>query len=398
MSADLFRIGVVLSPRAWSGRLHAFIADHVPEVELVMVRDQQAAIEAGADVLLIDDATPWLTSSFVEQAESRGVRLVGIYDRGDGGVGQSRLAALGLTHLLEEGMPPDDVVFLLDRLRPAPGEERLDLGNTGIRERVAVEPGTVVAVGGPSGSGAREVALGFAGEWAVQGWRTLLVDANEATPGMARRLGLGVYPHVLTAVERSREVGVSGVVASLADRVGRRGFDVVVGLPATRDWDRLVPNDVAALLDTCRNGWDRIVVTTSPMIEDLQRWGDRFGVSRRVLAGADMAIGCCEPTPRGILRYLDWIAEASRLRTDISTVVNKVPRSSRVGADVIRQLRDVGGALIDDVYEVPFDRRVVTAEWDGVEVPKGPFRKALAVIAETAGTQSLRSRFTEVSS
>ena len=71
--------------------------------------------------LLIDDATPWLTSSFVDRAESQGIRLVGIYDRQDGGVGQSRLAELGLTHLLEEAMPPDDVVFLLDRLRPAPG-------------------------------------------------------------------------------------------------------------------------------------------------------------------------------------------------------------------------------------------------------------------------------------
>ena len=54
-------------------------------------------------------------------------------------------------------------------------------------------------------------------------------------------------------------------------------------------------------------------MTTSPLIEDLQRWGDRFGVSRRVLAIADVVVGCCEPTPRGVLRYLDWIAEAARL-------------------------------------------------------------------------------------
>jgi hypothetical protein len=142
-----------------------------------------------------------------------------------------------------------------------------------------------------------------------------------------------------------------------------------------------VPNDVEALLDTCRNGWDRIVVTSSPLIEDLQRWGDRFGVSRRVLAIADGAIGCCEPTPRGVLRYLDWIAETSRLRTDVVTVLNKVPRSRRVAAEANRQLRDVGGALIDDVFEVPFDRRVAAAEWDGVDVTSGSFRKALGALA-----------------
>ena len=61
MSGALFRIGVVLSPRPWSGRLHAFIADHVPGVELTMVRDQQAVMEVLPDVLLIDDSTPWLT-------------------------------------------------------------------------------------------------------------------------------------------------------------------------------------------------------------------------------------------------------------------------------------------------------------------------------------------------
>ena len=126
-------------------------------------------------------------------------------------------------------------------------------------------------------------------------------------------------------------------------------------------------------------------MTTSPMIEDLQRWGDRFGVSRRVLTNADDVVGCCEPTPRGILRYFDWIAETSRLRPDVTTVLNKVPRSSRVGAESIRQLRDVGGGLIDDIHELPFDRRVAAAEWDGVEVPRGPFRKALGAIAMEIG-------------
>jgi hypothetical protein len=381
VTGELFRVGVVLSPRAWSGRLHAFIADHVPGVELVMVRDQQAAIEALPHVLLIDDSTPWLTPSFVDRADGLSIRLVGVYDRRDGSVGQSRLAELGLTHLLEEEMPPDDVVFLLDRLRPAAGTERPTIGRGDDADDAGGEPGSIVAVGGPSGSGAREVAVGLVGEWAGLGWRTLLVDTNEITPGVARRLGVSTYPHLLTAIDRLGAEGVAGIEASLGDVVGGRRYDVIAGIPTTRDWDRLVPNDVEALLDTCRNGWDRIVVTSSPLIEDLQRWGDRFGVSRRVLAIADGAIGCCEPTPRGVLRYLDWIAETSRLRSDVVTVLNKVPRSRRVAAEANRQLRDVGGALIDDVFEVPFDRRVAAAEWDGVDVNGGSFRKALEAIA-----------------
>ena len=55
----------------------------------------------------------------------------------------------------------------------------------------------------------------------------------------------------------------------------------------------------------------------------------------------------------------------------------------RSAAEAARQLRDVGGALIDDVAEVPFDRAVAVAEWDGVLVNRGPFRKAVAsIVAE----------------
>lgn len=394
MTVELFRIGVVLSPRSWSGRLHAFIADHVPGVELVMVRDQQAAVESAPHVLLIDDSTPWLTTSFVDRADGLGIRLVGVYDRLDGGIGRGQLDGLGITHLLEEAMPPDDVVFLLERLRPA-FEDQDSSEPSETYHELADGRGIVVAVGGPSGSGAREIALGLASEWGSEGWRTLLVDANETTPGIARRLGLGTYPHVLAAIDRLPIEGRAGVIAALADRSRSRSFDVLVGLPSTRDWDRLVAIDVEALLETCRDDWDRVVVTSGPLVEDLQRWGDRFGVSRRVLAVADSVVGCCEPTPRGILRYLDWLGDVSRLRSQTVTVVNKVPRAKRIAAEARNQLRDVAGSWIDDVVEVPFDPRVVAAEWDGTEVGRGPFRKAmpqLAAIAEQQRTPVRASR------
>jgi CO dehydrogenase nickel-insertion accessory protein CooC1 len=387
MSVELFRIGVVLSPRPWSGRLHSFIADHVHEVELVVVRDQRAAIEAAADVLLIDDSTPWLNSRFVEEAERAGLRLVGVYDRIDGGVGRDRLASLGLTHLIEEAMPSDDIVFLLDRLRPVSGLVQGEAHADNEQLLPDGERGAVVAAGGPSGSGAREIAIALAAEWASQGFSTLLIDANETTPGVARRLGLGVYPHLLTAVDRVRVEGPSGVSAALADRVGPLPFDVIVGLPTPRDWDRLVGNDVAALLDACRLRWERIVVTTSPLIEDLQRWGDRFGNSRRTLAGVDAIIGCAEPSPRGVLRYLDWLADTAATRSKILTVINKTPKAKRSAADAARQLFDIGGALIDDISEIPFDRHVGLAEWDGTLVKRGKFTKSIAAVVQATERQ-----------
>ena len=392
MSVEQFRIGVVLSPRRWSGRLHAFVADHVRDVELIVVRDQRAAIEAATHVLLIDDATPWLNSRFVEEAERAEIRLVGVYDRADDGAGRARLADLGLTHLIEETMPPDDIVFLLDRLRPAVearhGKRSLD----GEQLPLGGERGAVIASGGPSGSGAREIAIALATDWAAQGWSTLLIDANETTPGVARRLGLGVYPHLLTAVDRVRVDGVAGADAALADRMAGLPFDVIVGLPTPRDWDRLVGNDMEAVLDACRDRWDRVVVTTSPLIEDLQRWGDRFGNSRRVLSIADVVVGCAEPSPRGVLRYLDWLADVASLRSTVVTVMNKSPKTKRIATEAVRQLRDVGGALIDEVVEVPFDRSVNIAEWDGVLVKHGPFRKAVgSIIADVERQLALTS-------
>ena len=398
MSVELFRIGVVLSPRPWSGRLHSFIADHVHEVELVVVRDQRAAIEAAADVLLIDDSTPWLNARFVEEAERAGLRLVGVYDRVDGGVGRDRLASLGLTHLIEEAMPSDDIVFLLDRLRPVcglvQGEPRADEDEQLLPDG---ERGAVVAAGGPSGSGAREIAIALAAEWASQGFSTLLIDANETTPGVARRLGLGVHPHLLTAIDRVRVEGPSGVSAALADRVRPLPFDVIVGLPTPRDWDRLVGNDVAALLDACRSRWERIVVTTSPLVEDLQRWGDRFGNSRRLLAAADTIVGCAEPSPRGVLRYLDWLADVAGARSKVLTVINRAPKAKRSAADAARQILDIGGGLIDDIVEVPFDRLVGVAEWDGTLVKRGKFTKSVAAIVQ-ATERELALASIEVSS
>jgi hypothetical protein len=382
MSVELFRIGVVLSPRRWSGRLHAFIADHVRDVELIVVRDQRAAIEAATDVLLIDDATPWLNARFVDEAERAGVRLVGVYDRADGGAGRDRLATLGLTHLIEETMPADDIVFLLDRLRPT--ADTVHEGGNVADEPVGRdgERGRVVAVGGPSGSGAREAAIALAAEWTSRGWSTLLIDANETTPGVARRLGLGVYPHLLTAVDRVRVNGPSAVGAGLADPVAGVAFDVIVGLATPRDWDRLVGNDVDGLLEVCRARWERIVLTTSPLIEDLQRWGDRFGNSRRLLAGADVVVGCAEPSPRGVLRYLDWLVDVTAIRSSVVTVINKIPRPKRQATQAARQLGDVGGALIDDVAFMPFDRSVEAAERDGTLVKRGPFTNAVAAVVD----------------
>lgn len=380
MSVSAFRVGVVLAARPWPSRLHGFVSDHVPDIDLVVVRDQRAALEAEVDVLVVDDTTPWLTPSFVAAAHDAGIQVVGIYDRTDAGGGKARLAQLGLTHLMEAAMPPDDAVFLLERLRPTNRSIRTPQDNQPSRDHEPVN-GRIVAVGGPSGSGAREVAVALAAAWGSGGTRTLLIDLNETTPGIARRLGLPLYPHVLTAAERLAANEPDAVLSAVADLPASIPFDVIVGLPSPRDWDRLLADDVASILSASSGTWDRVVVATGPIIEDMQRWADRFGVSRHALAAADAAVGCCEPSPRGVLRFTDWGADVRDLRDDLHVVVNKLPSSRWVAAEVRSQLTDVGGSFMPDIHELPLDRRVEAAEWDGHLVARGPFTKAVARIA-----------------
>jgi Mrp family chromosome partitioning ATPase len=388
MSGASFRVGVVLAARPWPSRLHGFVSDHVPDIDLVVVRDQRAALEAEVDVLVVDDTTPWLTPSFVAAADEAGIQIVGIYDRTDAGGGKARLAALGLTHLMEAAMPPDDAVFLLERLRPTHRSRRTLRENPRSHDHERVD-GRIVAVGGPSGSGAREVAVALAATWGIGGNRAVLVDLNETTPGIARRLGLPLYPHVLTAAERLAVKDPDAVLSAVADLPASIPFDVIVGLPSPRDWDRLMADDVASILSACSGTWDRVVVATGPIIEDMQRWADRFGASRHALASADAVVGCCEPSPRGVLRFTDWGADVRDLRDDLHVVINKVPRSRWIAAEVRNQLADVGGSFMPAIDELPLDRRVEAAEWDGQLVARGPFTKAVAHVASSIDSRLL---------
>jgi hypothetical protein len=96
------------------------------------------------------------------------------------------------------------------------------------------------------------------------------------------------------------------------------------------------------------------------------------------LASADVVVGCCEPSPRGVLRFFDWVGDVAGLRSSIVAVINRVPRSRQAAGQVASQVRDVCGRFLDGVHEVPFDRMVAAAEWDGVLVRHGRFCKAVS--------------------
>ena len=154
---------------------------------------------------------------------------------------------------------------------------------------------------------------------------------------------------------------------------------MIAGLPAASEWERFTPADADVLVAGCRTGWRQTVVTTSPVVEDLHRWVDRYGLSRHLLTSAPAVVGVCEATPRGVLRFVDWLAECQPATT-VMTVVNKVPSSRFSSAEVVEQLGSLCGDRVAVALVVPFDRRVVAAEWDATPPARGPFTKALGAV------------------
>ncbi|MFP5377299.1 MAG: MinD/ParA family protein, partial [Acidimicrobiia bacterium] len=218
----------------------------------------------------------------------------------------------------------------------------------------------------------------------------VLVDVDEVNPGVARRLGLALHPHLLDALDAVHAGPGTDAADPLGDALarpalgpaGRLGFDVITGLANRDDWALARGGDVAALLDALRARWGVVVVNLGPHLEDLTRWVDRFGASRAALGVADAVVGVCEASPRGVLRFLDWLAEASALvpSRPVHVVVNRVPRSAFRAAEVLERLRADAGGRLASVDLVPEDPAVRRAEWAGEVVGGRRFRRAVAVV------------------
>ena len=275
----------------WSGRLHAFIADHVHDVELFIVRDQRAALEASPHVLLIDDVDAVVDTDVRGRRPRATTFAWSACTTADGGVGRARLAALGLTHLLEEAMPPEDVVFLLDRLRPTGSVDRGD-SSAAMARRRRMPSGAQWLRSADHPDPAHESSLSVWRQHLAGAGRSDLAHRRSTRRLRASPAGSGSACTRTCSRRRPDPRRTAGGARSLARRRAaaaavrrdRRHADARgTGIAS-------LPQRCRGRCSTrCRDGWERVVVTTSPLIEDLQRWGDRFGISRRVLAIADVS-------------------------------------------------------------------------------------------------------------
>lgn len=379
MTATL-RIAIAHSTQPWRREVLNFVAAHVADVSLTTLRDTRSLADESIDALLVDALSPLLDAELVRRAEIRGIPLIGITGGTDDRDARDRFERFGIHEVLDGSVPVAELVRRIEAsVRALSGpvvDSRLltnaaDLGHRANGDTV----GVLVAIGGPSGAGRTEVTAVLAAGLARSA-PTIIVDTSEASPHVARRLHLAVHPHLLTLLDARRgnggQPGESDPVgASLArpapgSLAQALPFDVIAGLASTDDWSALRPSELAALVDDIRRRWRVVVVTTSPVIEDLPDCG-RYAVSRRLLRDADRVVGVCTPSPHGILKFVDWLVEAHSVRPDraIDVVVNKAPRWPWKRDQVLDQLRETVGPYVRSITFTPLDRRIASAEWDG---------------------------------
>lgn len=385
-------LGLALSTRSWRSALQRHCRDHVADINASLLRDGIDAATGDVSVVMLDDDTSWLSPPAMAQMRDAGVVVIGLYDPAESdGHGERHLQRLGVDVVVPCSLGTEELLEVVRSVAPDPqiAERFAELVEVE-GDRIPRGERQIIAVGGPAGAGATEVSLGLCQLWG--GIRPILIDVDESYPSVARRLGLAIHPHIVTAVEALRGERLSldpsdtneleGCLARSVVGAGSLPFDVIVGLASRDDWSLLRPDDAASLVEELGARWPLVVARLGSNLEDLSRLGNRFEVSRTVAKRATRILGVCDGTSVGVLRFLDWLVDVVSLvgDTPIDVVINRCPSSASARAQLLQQLREIAGPRIGDVVMCKRDNRVERAAWDGGLVRRGPFLKALGVL------------------
>ncbi len=412
---DLPGIAIVRSTRSWARTLHRYVVDHGGAIVRTRPLEERQALEDEYDILIVDDVSSFLSAHIVEELHRRGRRVLGVYDptefsaSAEQTTGRQRLLRLGVDKTIEAQAMPEEFVRVIEDLKPerhTPAEPQdhfendpailsRDFTAEGLdayaRQTTTSTPtpglvrvpvperrfGHVTAVFGASGgSGVTEVAIELARSLGRRGERSVLIDGDEVAPSLAQRLSLSLHPNLRTAVDVV-EHGTGRLSECLVGVASN--LEVLVGLPHPKDWVELRGSDMTSVINEMARGRPQVVVNASPSIEDLTMFGtaDRFGISRAVIATADTIVLVCPPTPMGVARLLDRIADLSELAENkpVHVVINRSQKGAFKRKEIAREIQRSFGPA--GIHFLPADLNVERAAWEGTLVPSGEFTKAL---------------------
>ena len=364
------------SPRPWMQEVHFFLVDHGGALVQGYVLSADDAAAGRADVLIIDDTCSFLSRRLVLDLHRIGTKVIGVFDPIDGEAGEERLRNLGVDECVESDAPVEAFLAAIKRLADPdlrttspPEPDRLK-GEAGAGRVIAV-----AAAGG--GAGATEVAIAVATRMRSKGRSVALVDADEVTPSVAQRLDLPVQPNLRTAMEAVLHgTGSPGefVIAHSS------GLGVVGGLPNPGLWHELRAGDVVSVIREMTRHFSVVLANICSRIDDVASGGGpgRFDASRAVMAAAETVVLVGVASPVGVSRIAEWFANAKGLTAgkDLHLVLNRFPGGGYRSGEIVDEL--LRFARPQSVTVIPFDRRVQQAEWRGVQVGRGPFRRGAA--------------------
>lgn len=397
------RIAIAASPREWAQRLHRHVADHGGALVRATVLHPRDALAEDYDVFIGDDSTSFLTRRLVDELHRRGRALLGVFDPDDPR-GKGELLDLGVDEVIARGASPSEFVtavgLLARRTRRAadPGGEASPTSLAAAGATSAGDPpqpsstppphlpqhppGRVTAVAAcAGGAGATEVAIALAAACGVRGDPTVLVDGDEVAPAVAQRLGLPPYPNLRAAVDTLERRNAPPVEALLA--AARGAFSVLAGLTHPQDWPQARPAETVEVVRALAAVRAQVIVNVGHRIEDVHSAGghQRYGLSRQVLANADVVVAVALPTPVGVARLLEWLTTFRALtpRAPVHVVFNRSPSSGFKRSELVDEV--TASTTPSSVWFLPADPRVESAAWAGHVVIGGPFAKATAGLA-----------------
>jgi MinD-like ATPase involved in chromosome partitioning or flagellar assembly len=383
------------------------------------------AVAEDYDVFIGDDCTSFLSRRLVDELHRRGRSVLGVFDPDDPR-GKGELLEWGVDDVIARDAPPEAFVTAIGELhgrarRPIDEELAALVHGTAPQERRALDPpapipatsgdapaaGVVVAVGSAGGGiGATEVALALGLRASDHGRAAVLVDADDVAPAVAQRVGAAPYPNLRAAVD-VLDAEPGQLDRCLQPVLGGRLL-VLPGLSSPRSWSEQRPTDAAEVIRALARGQGEgersepggrgsrqgegeyraprprdVVVNVGHQLEDLRAGGGppRFGLTRQLLSIADRVVVVALPTPVGLTRLLEWLADVRTIRPDVlpHVVFNRTPAGTFARAELVDELsRTVVPA---GVWFLPHDPRVVAAAWAGRRCAPGPFTRAVDGLA-----------------
>lgn len=380
-------IAMAVSTRQWSEHLHRFLVDHGGARVRLYVMQPGDAFSERFDVLLIDDICSFLSPHLVERLNRAGRRVVGVYDPAEFPDGKDRLLACDVTEVIEADADPEEFLTLVEQLgvtRSTDGAKRIESGAPASSGPNSVRLRPLVAVGSPPGGcGATEVAIGAARRLAEHCEGVGLLDLDQRAPSIAQRLGLGLHPNLLTAIDAVHHR--SDTFESCWHSLPASTMRILPGVPNSADRMNLRRGEVAEVLLEAAGVTDVTVVNLgfwdAPANEQ-PIWDTTGSLFDSVLEMARVVVGVALPTPVGVVRMIEWIGRVRAGHPGVSlyVVLNRAPGSPSVRRALYEELDRAIGQV--PIVFLPEDSRVTEAAWNGTLVERGKFRRGCDRLAD----------------